>query len=68
MGNPEVKARPHILYWLIADVLRERCSFAKKLVDERLKPDAKPGNDMMQSHMRNGLSRKELMAEVFLTL
>ncbi|KAM0286256.1 hypothetical protein ACHAQH_000984 [Verticillium albo-atrum] len=43
-------------------------TFARKLVDDRLHPDAKPGNDMMQSHIRNGLNRKELMAEVFLSL
>ncbi|KAM0334321.1 hypothetical protein ACHAQA_001345 [Verticillium albo-atrum] len=43
-------------------------TFARKLVDDRLSPDAKPGNDMMQSHIRNGLNRKELMAEVFLSL
>ncbi|KAH8895795.1 cytochrome P450 [Thozetella sp. PMI_491] len=43
-------------------------SFAAAMVDKRLKPDAEPGNDMMQSHIRNGLTRKELMAEVFLEM
>lgn len=49
-------------------MIAKKGRFAKKLVDERLKPDAKGGDDMMQSHIRNGLNRKELMAEVFLSL
>jgi hypothetical protein len=53
--------------------LTEKClcaisSLAKRIVDERLELDAKPGNDMMQSHIQNRLNRKELMVEVFLTL
>ncbi|KAK3312504.1 cytochrome P450 [Apodospora peruviana] len=35
------------------------------IVDKRLKPDAEQGNDMLASHIRSGLNRKELLAEVF---
>jgi hypothetical protein len=33
-----------------------------------LEPGAEPGHDMMQAHIRQGLNRKELMAEVFLEM
>ncbi|KEY69824.1 hypothetical protein S7711_08608 [Stachybotrys chartarum IBT 7711] len=42
--------------------------FARRLVDKRLEPGAEPGTDMMQAHIRSGLTRKELMAEVFLEM
>lgn len=43
-------------------------SFARKLVDKQLEPGAAPGNSMLHAHIRSGLTRKELMAEVFLEM
>jgi hypothetical protein len=43
-------------------------SFANGLVDARLEPDAKLGRDMMQSLIRNGMTRNELIQEVFLEM
>ncbi len=40
-------------------------SFAKSFVDARLKPGAKPGTDIMQAHINNGLTRDELVQDVF---
>ncbi|KAK3934715.1 cytochrome P450, partial [Diplogelasinospora grovesii] len=42
--------------------------FATSLVNKRLAPGAEPGKDMMEAHIRNGLTRKELLAEVFLEM
>ncbi|KAH7316774.1 cytochrome P450 [Stachybotrys elegans] len=42
--------------------------FAMNLVDKRLAPGAEPGDDMMQAHIRQGLTHKELAAEVFLEM
>jgi cytochrome P450 len=39
--------------------------FAAHFIDGRLGPDAKKGKDMIQSFMDNGLTRDELMQEVF---
>lgn len=36
------------------------------IVDERLVPGAEQGNDMLASHIQSGLTRDELLAEVFL--
>lgn len=40
--------------------------FAKSLVDRRTAPDAKPKNDMMQEFIRSGMSRDELMQQVYI--
>ena len=40
-------------------------SFARGLVDQRMKPDAEAGQDMIQAHIKNGLTYKELIPEVF---
>ena len=58
--------RPRVMRGTVADNRHD--SFARKLVDQRFEPDAEPGNDMMQAHIRNGLTRKELMAEVLLEM
>ncbi|KAF6810739.1 cytochrome p450 [Colletotrichum plurivorum] len=39
--------------------------FAKTFVDGRLAPDTKPGRDMIQSFINNGLTREELTQEVY---
>lgn len=38
------------------------------IVDKRLKPDAEQGNDMLALHIRSGLTRNELLAEVFVIM
>ncbi len=42
--------------------------YAKTVVDERLKPDAAGGRDMMTMHIRAGLTRSELLAEVLVEM
>jgi len=40
-------------------------SFARSLVDKRMEPDAKPGYDIVQAHIHNGVTYQELIPEVF---
>ncbi|KAH8895772.1 cytochrome P450 [Thozetella sp. PMI_491] len=39
-----------------------------EIVDERFKPGAEPRNDMMESHIRSGMSRKEILAEMMIKI
>jgi hypothetical protein len=41
------------------------CRWGTRIVDGRLRPGAKVWDDMVASHIRQGLSRNELLAEVF---
>jgi cytochrome P450 len=40
--------------------------YAKELVDRRTAPTAKPENDMMQAFIKSGMSRDELMQQVYI--
>ncbi|KAI1500203.1 cytochrome P450 [Biscogniauxia marginata] len=41
---------------------------ARSFVDKRLKPGAKPQKDMMQAFINNGMTREELMQQVFVQI
>ncbi|KFA48553.1 hypothetical protein S40293_00417, partial [Stachybotrys chartarum IBT 40293] len=43
-------------------------SFAAEIVDKRLHPLATPAQDMMQAHINNGMTREELIQQVFLSI
>ena len=70
MGSVALIFRHHPPYLASggASVLTDLCRFASALVDRRLASDAEPGKDMIQAHIRNGLTRAELKAEVMLEL
>ncbi|KAI1352372.1 cytochrome P450 [Xylaria sp. FL0043] len=40
--------------------------FAKDLVERRTRPEAKPVNDMMQAFIRNGMTKEQLMQQVYI--
>ncbi|KAK9425291.1 putative Cytochrome P450 [Seiridium unicorne] len=42
--------------------------FAKSLIDRRLRPGTKPQKDMMQAFINNGMSRAELIQQVFVQI
>jgi len=42
--------------------------FTAGIIDERLRPDAKPKRDMLQSFINSGLGRTDLLQEVSLQL
>ncbi|KAI1850890.1 hypothetical protein JX265_004916 [Neoarthrinium moseri] len=42
--------------------------FAKSLIDKRLQPGAKPQKDMTQAFINNGMSRSELIQQVFVQI
>ncbi|KAI0126728.1 cytochrome P450 [Xylariales sp. AK1849] len=42
--------------------------FAKALIDRRLRPGAKPQKDMCQAFINNGMSRSELIQQVFVQI
>jgi hypothetical protein len=41
-------------------------SYAKELVDRRIAPGAKTENDMMQAFIKSGMTRDELMQQVYI--
>ncbi|KAM7216621.1 Cytochrome P450 [Rhypophila decipiens] len=41
---------------------------ANQIVGKRFEPGAEPRGDMLESHIRNGMNKKELLAEIFLEL
>ncbi|KAK0641470.1 cytochrome P450 [Cercophora newfieldiana] len=42
--------------------------FAEKFVDERLRPDAKPQRDIIQSFIKHGLDRDQLVQEILIQI
>ncbi|KAM7207210.1 Cytochrome P450 [Naviculisporaceae sp. PSN 640] len=41
---------------------------ANQIVNQHFEPGAKPRGDMLESHIRNGMTKNELLAEIFLEL
>lgn len=42
--------------------------FARSYVDKRLNPETPPTKDMMQAHIDNGMSREDLIQQVFISM
>lgn len=53
------------VYQLMKGWTNTDARFAAEFVDKRTAPGAKPGKDMIQSFINNGIPREELMQEVW---